>query len=44
MNMSSVILYHKVIIAIMPIMFISLKGISRVEINHITELFRMKKK
>ena len=29
--MSSVILYHKVIIVIMPIMFISLKGISRAE-------------
>ena len=41
--MSSVILYHKVIIVIMPIMFISLKGISRAEIDHVTELFRMEK-
>ena len=40
---SSVILYHKVIIVIMPIMFISLKGISRAEIDHVTELYRMEK-
>ena len=41
--MSSVILYHKVIIVIIPKMFISLKGISRAEIDHVTELFRMEK-
>ena len=40
---SSVILYHKVIIVIMPIMFISLRGISRFEIDHVTELFRIEK-
>ena len=40
--MSSVILYHNVIIAIMSIMSISLKGISRVEID-VTELFRIEK-
>ena len=41
--MSSVILYHKVIIVIIPIMFISLKGIIVAEIDHVTELFRMEK-
>ena len=41
--MSSMISYHKVIIVIMPIMFISLKGISRAEIDHVTELYRMEK-
>ena len=41
--MSSVILYHKVIIVITPIIFISLKGISRSEIDHVTELFIIEK-